>query len=432
MNLRSTTPTSFLIARLFCLLAVLMTITALGAVLSHTAQAESNEQKIKRLETEIKDYESKAVELNTRSDTLQSLIDQLAAERSKLQKSLASNSQRQQQLGVEAANSEAKLKSYQETLGHTLANLYVANSISPLEVLASSGSIGDYIDQQTYRRTIQGQLQQTIGSIKQVKKKIADQQQEVKRLIADQQTQQNVLAEKQTEQQGILSTTQGNEAKFTQLTTEKAAEKKRLQEEQQSSISDAMAGAVYVPAGTISQPIQKPASPAPAPTSPSPAQPSKPNPTPAPAPTPSPSQPIVLPNGGYPSNLANCYIDSNAWSYGIDPWGYGCRQCVSYTAWKALQKSGRPAMYWGNANQWPNSARNRGYTVSTTPRAGSVGVMMSGPYGHVVWVESVNGNGTINISQYNYWLRGMPNGGWGHYSEFKNVSPSAYQAYIYI
>ena len=89
-------------------------------------------------------------------------------------------------------------------------------------------------------------------------------------------------------------------------------------------------------------------------------------------------------------------------------------------------------MYWGNANQWPNSARNRGYTVSTTPRAGSVGVMMSGPYGHVVWVESVNGNGTINISQYNYWLRGTANGGWGHYSEFKNVSPSAYQSYIYI
>lgn len=89
-------------------------------------------------------------------------------------------------------------------------------------------------------------------------------------------------------------------------------------------------------------------------------------------------------------------------------------------------------MYWGNANQWPASAKARGYNVGTSPRAGSVGVMMSGTYGHVVWVESVNGNGTINISQYNYWLRGMPNGGWGHYSEFKNVSPSAYQYYIYI
>lgn len=435
MNLRSTTPASARITRSVCCIALLIFCIAITTV-SPQVLAESNEAKIERLEAEIKAHETQAVELNQRSNTLESLIGQLSTERNTLQRTLTENQKRQTELSTQATASETKLKQYQEALGNTLADLYVADAISPLELLASSGSIAKYIDQQEYRQSINTQLQQTIGQIRSLKRSIIAQQAEVKRLIVDQQNQQRILADKQGEQQSILSATQGSETKFVQLSTEKAAEKKRLQEQQQESISDAMDGAVYVPAGTISQPVPqpKPATPAPTapsqPSSPAPSAPSTPAPKP-PQPTPPPA-PVVLPNGGYPSNLANCYVDSNAMSYGIDPWGYGCRQCVSYTAWKVLQKSGRAPMYWGNANQWPNSARNRGYTVSSTPRAGSVGVMMSGPYGHVVWVESVNGNGTINISQYNYWLRGMPNGGWGHYSEFKNVSASAYQSYIYI
>lgn len=432
MKLRSTTPASdfFASLRIRAATGVLIVVAIIGgvAVLQTQVYAESNEQKIKRLESEIAEHEQKAVELNERGSSLESMIKQLQAEREKLQGSIASSQQRQVELEKEAAKSESTLKTYQETLGHTLADLYIANSISPLEMLASSGSLSDYIDQQEYRKSIQSQLQNTIAHVKTIKQKIATQQQEIKRLVADQRTQQSVLAQRQTEQQGVLTTTQGSEAAFTKLSAEKAAEKKKLQEEQQASIADAMAGAVYVPAGTISKPVEQPKPSQPAPTSPTPS-----NPTPSqPAPQPTPQPPVVLPNGGYPSNLANCRVDSNAMSYGIDPWGYGCRQCVSYTAWKVLQKSGRAAMYWGNANQWPNSAKARGYSVGTSPRAGSVGVMMSGPYGHVVWVESVNGNGTINISQYNYWLRGAANGGWGHYSEFKNVSPSAYQYYIYI
>ena len=88
--------------------------------------------------------------------------------------------------------------------------------------------------------------------------------------------------------------------------------------------------------------------------------------------------------------------------------------------------------YWGgrgNANQWPGNARAAGIGTGTTPRAGSVGVIMAGQYGHTVWVESVNSDGTINISQYNYFNAG--GSGWGHYSEMYNVSPRAYDVYIY-
>jgi len=56
----------------------------------------------------------------------------------------------------------------------------------------------------------------------------------------------------------------------------------------------------------------------------------------------------------------------------------------------------------GNANQWDNRARSMGFTVNTSPAAGSVGVSNSGRYGHVFRVNSVNSDGSINISDMNY------------------------------
>ncbi|MBI3889535.1 CHAP domain-containing protein, partial [Candidatus Saccharibacteria bacterium] len=76
-----------------------------------------------------------------------------------------------------------------------------------------------------------------------------------------------------------------------------------------------------------------------------------------------------------------------------------------------------------------NTPGNKAIATGSTPREGSAGVISAGDYGHIVWVEKVNGDGTINISQYNYWNAG--GSGWGHYSEMYNVSPSTYDTYIY-
>lgn len=73
----------------------------------------------------------------------------------------------------------------------------------------------------------------------------------------------------------------------------------------------------------------------------------------------------------------------------------------------------------GNAWKWPSSARAAGFAVGSTPRAGAIG-----QYGnHVVYVESVNSNGTFNLSEMNY-------EGFGVVSSRSNVSPSGWQ-FIY-
>lgn len=64
--------------------------------------------------------------------------------------------------------------------------------------------------------------------------------------------------------------------------------------------------------------------------------------------------------------------------------------------------------YWGNANQWPDSARAAGYTVGTQPRVGAVICWPYGGwgYGHVAVVTAVSGNqiqvkeSNVNGNQY--------------------------------
>lgn len=52
----------------------------------------------------------------------------------------------------------------------------------------------------------------------------------------------------------------------------------------------------------------------------------------------------------------------------------------------------------GNANTWTIRARNQGLPTGATPRAGAVGQKGM----HVVYVTSVNGDGTFNLIEMNY------------------------------
>ena len=105
----------------------------------------------------------------------------------------------------------------------------------------------------------------------------------------------------------------------------------------------------------------------------------------------------------------NGYYDTYPYHYscpgGIDSrsviGGYMC-ECVSYTGWKVQEAYGVSIYSWGNALDWDTSARRSGFRVDNEPEAGSVAVSHYGGYGHVMWVENVHGDGTIDITEYNY------------------------------
>lgn len=71
---------------------------------------------------------------------------------------------------------------------------------------------------------------------------------------------------------------------------------------------------------------------------------------------------------------------------------------AGYCTWYA--KNRRPDLpnNLGNADTWVSRARAQGLPTGSAPRAGAIGQQGM----HVVYVESVNGDGTVTISEMNY------------------------------
>ena len=95
-----------------------------------------------------------------------------------------------------------------------------------------------------------------------------------------------------------------------------------------------------------------------------------------------------------PSVLSVSYDQSNTYPVGQCTWGV-----KSVAPWVGN--------YWGNANQWGDSARRAGFRTGHTPQVGSVivfpNVMYEGEnYGHVGYVTAVNADGTIEMVESNY------------------------------
>ncbi len=364
---------------------------------ARVAEADEYDDRINAIQKEIDRYQAQAGDLGRQADTYQNEVNRLSAERLALQKQIDLKQAEYDKLTNDIDKNEKSIIRNQNVLGNTIANMYVDDRISEIEMLASSQSIGDYVDKQAYRTAVRDQLTGTITKIRQLKKELEKQKVKIEQNIADQNGQKAALMVKETEQQRLVNQFRSNQAAYQQLSSARNAQKEEVQRQQQAAIQAAMSrangGGNY-----------------------SPAVPGDPN------------------KGGYPAVYAN----ADYYAYVPDKWGMFARQCVSYVAWKVEQKNGYMP-YWGgrgNANQWPGNARsgwntpgNKPIATGSTPRAGSAGVISAGDYGHIVWVEKVNGDGTINISQYNYWNAG--GSGWGHYSEMYNVDPSTYDTYIY-
>lgn len=391
MKLRTTTPVSVhFFGRSLIVASIVLLALAVPIQLAGTASANNYEARIKALENDIARYDGEAAKLSEQADSLQREVSRLTTEKATIQAQVDLSQAKFDELTANIEANEAKIEKNKNALGTIIADLYVDDQVSTIEMLASSKGIGEFLNKQEYRSITRDQLNATITEIKELKEQLEKQKTEVQAVLADQEAQRNQLASKEAEQQKLLDETKGSEDAYRGLSASTNAQKDQLQREQQAAIEAAMRRANAGGGGGSAVA----------------GDPSK---------------------GGYPANLAN----SNYYSPVVDPWGMYSRQCVSYTAWKVFQKNGSMP-YWGgvgNAKQWPGNARAAGIPVSSTPRAGSVGVIMAGQYGHTVWVESVNANGTINISQYNYFNAG--GSGWGHYSEMYNVSPGAYDYYIY-
>lgn len=143
---------------------------------------------------------------------------------------------------------------------------------------------------------------------------------------------------------------------------------------------------------------------------------------------------VVIPGGRPPAQATSRYAATrggalNAASgfaavYG-SPNGYDFGYCTWHAANRRAQ-SGRPLpSNLGNAISWYSRAQGAGMAVGLTPRAGAVLWHANmGGLGHVAYVESVNEDGSILVSDMNY-------PAWGRVT-YRTVPPSEFSKYRFI
>ena len=323
--------------------------------------ARDYEAEIKAKEQEASKYNSEASRLGEMADNLQSELDKINGQITTIQGQIIDSQKKIDNLNAQIKRNEILIKQRRKAMGQVLADMHVDDQISPLEMLASSNSIGDYIDKQEQRSSLRTSLNGKIKEIKALQKKLEENKKLVENTLRDQEAQRNVLSSKQSEKAKLVADTKNDQNAYSALAQKRNSEVAKLREEQAAANRRALGNGVSIPGG-------------------------------------------IPGGGGYPGVWANAPLDAY-----VDPWGLYTRECVSYVAWK-IHSTGRYVPHFGgagNANQWPSTAARHGISSGSTPKAGAAAVMNIGYYGHVMYVESVNGDGTITVSDYNFAWDGL-------------------------
>lgn len=105
------------------------------------------------------------------------------------------------------------------------------------------------------------------------------------------------------------------------------------------------------------------------------------------------------------NNYTYTYLGSSSGRQNIEVVGYYYNLGGRYTPgqctqWAWYKRQDLPLL--GNANAWARNAAAAGYVVNRTPAAGAVFQTSQGWYGHVGYVEAVNPDGSIVVSEMNY------------------------------
>lgn len=345
-NIKKTISFAFSKTAAATLMALLM---AMYPALS--ASADNFDDQINALQQQINGYQAQAGQLRAQADDLQSQLSALDVQKQAIEAQISVNQLKKQQLDDQIQQTSDQIAQEKDGLGKNLRAMYVEGSITPLEMIASSKSISDFIDKQEYRNKIRDAIQESLTKIKDLQAQLTKQRQDVENVLASDTALNTSLADQENQKNQLLAETQGQADAYKQLVDANNSKIADLQAQQRAANAKFFGGQ----AGT---------------------------------------GPDC--GGGYPAMYCNVPMDTV-----VDNWLMYNRECVSYAAWKVNQVHGYNPTGWGNANMWPNAARNAGIPVDGNARVGDVAILFIGPYGHAMYVEGVNGDGTINVSQYN-------------------------------
>lgn len=329
--------------------------------------AQSLQQQINELTQENNQTQGQLNDLKDQAADYQAVISALQAQINEYQRQIDERQAESDNLKEQIAIQEAELEKQKDLLGQNIRAMYLEGDISTIEMLATSKSLSEFFDKQQYREVVKSKIKSTLDRVTQLKAELQTKREEVEKILKQQQELRAQAAAQKAEQDKLLSYNKAQQSDFNKQLKDNQSKINELKRQQ--AIENAR-----LFGGTGGQ----------------------------------------LGGGGYPWGYAPCIHTGQVegwcynydWGIGGSPWnwstgGYGYRNCTDWVAYRVRVAGGYVPAGLGNAKTWDDRAPSYGYTVSSTPRVGAAAVSNNGFYGHVMYVEAVNGNGSIIVSDYN-------------------------------
>ena len=404
----------------------LLTVLVTGTVLSLGALAPSvNAQDY---DSQINSVNSSIANINEKKSAVNSTIDTLAKELSDVQTKIDATQAKKAEvqeaietLKAEIAKLEKVIAERNTRLEEQARSVQTNGARSYLDFLLNAESLSDAVSRIGVVMDLMGANRELMQQQAEDKKQVESKEEAQQEKLAEQEAAEKELASLQTELNDTFSKNKVLLANLSQeelaeiakrdgLVAEKEAFQKRLAEEKAKAeaeaarIAEASRQALAAQASQSQTTATQTSYEAPAPAAASTASTSTASSsTSTPAPAAQTSSYTYTTGGGFPAVDPSFRASLNGGYFG---------QCTYYV-FNRMAQVGTPIGHsmMGNAAEWPSYARSYGYSVSNSPSAGSAIVFQQGlagadpTYGHVAFVEAVNADGSLYISEMN--VRGL-------------------------
>lgn len=329
--------------------------------------AQSLQQQINELTNQNNQTKSQLDALKIEASSYQEAINALGAQIAAYQAEINQRQAESEEIKRQIVIKEEELAKQRDVLGQNIKAMYLEGDISTIEMLATSKSLSDYFDKQQYREVASNNMKATLDKITALKAELQTKKEEVEKIIKQQEELRSAAAIQKAEQDRLLGMNKSQQADYNKQIKDNQSQINELKRQQAIENAKLFGGSGG-----------------------------------------------MLGGGGYPWGLAPCvhtgqvegYCYNYDWGINGNPWnwatgGYGYRNCTDWVAYRVRVAGGYVPAGLGNAKLWDDRAPSYGFTVSSTPREGAAAVSNSGYYGHVMYVEAVNGDGSIVVSDYN-------------------------------
>ena len=404
----------------------LLTVLVTGTVLSLGALAPS--VSAQDFDSQIETVNSSIANINEKKSAVNSTIDALAKELSDVQTKIDTTQAKKAEiqeaietLKAEIAKLEKVIAERNSRLEEQARSVQTNGARSYLDFLLNAESLSDAVSRIGVVLDLMGANRELMQQQAEDKKQVESKEEAQQEKLAEQEAAEKELASLQTELNDTFSKNKVLLANLSQeelaeiakrdgIVAEKEAFQKRLAEEKAKAEAEAAriaeasrqalaAEAQKAQAVATATSYQAPAADSQASTSTASTS-SSTSTAAAPAQT---SSYTYTTGGGFPAVDPSFRAAINGGYFG---------QCTYYV-FNRMAQVGTPIGHsmMGNAAEWPAYARSYGYSVSNSPSAGSAIVFQQGlagadpTYGHVGFVEAVNADGSLYISEMN--VRGL-------------------------